>query len=65
MDSRQRVDLKATIGLLNDKIDPRGFEKYEKGEREWVVNDLENGLTLEIEEGNDDFMLFIHVYSPN
>ncbi|KAH7709174.1 hypothetical protein AAVH_23562 [Aphelenchoides avenae] len=48
LDSRQRVDLKATIALIFYDIDPTGFENYKTGEGKWVVNDLDNGLTLEI-----------------
>ncbi|KAH7695349.1 hypothetical protein AAVH_37593, partial [Aphelenchoides avenae] len=48
MDSRHAVDLQATIQLRD--LDATGFEKYENGELRWVVNDLGNDLTLEIEE---------------
>ncbi|KAH7721736.1 hypothetical protein AAVH_10814 [Aphelenchoides avenae] len=60
LDGRQRVDLNATISLLT--IDPTGFEKYKEGEDKWVVNDLDNGLQLEIEEPGD-YTVLIHVYS--
>ncbi|KAH7668163.1 hypothetical protein AAVH_42998, partial [Aphelenchoides avenae] len=55
-----RVDLNATISLLT--IDPTGFEKYKKGEDKWIVNDLDNGMQLEIEESGD-YTVLIHVYS--
>ncbi|KAH7709175.1 hypothetical protein AAVH_23563 [Aphelenchoides avenae] len=65
LDSRQRVDLEATIGLYNpDRVDPAGFEKYEEGEGKWVVNDLDNGMKLEIEEDTHENRVVIRVYSP-
>ncbi|KAH7712159.1 hypothetical protein AAVH_20510, partial [Aphelenchoides avenae] len=63
LDSRQRFDLKATIGIYFNDIDPTGFKKYESREGNWVVIDLDNGLKLEIETRNDDTWVFIHVYS--
>lgn len=31
-------------------IDPAGFEKYQKNEGHWVINDLENRVTVAIEK---------------
>ncbi|KAH7697111.1 hypothetical protein AAVH_35809, partial [Aphelenchoides avenae] len=50
LDGRHRIDFKFSIDKLSKPIDPAGFEKYQKGERSWLVNDLENGITLEVEE---------------
>ncbi|KAH7693405.1 hypothetical protein AAVH_39559, partial [Aphelenchoides avenae] len=50
-DSRQHIDLRSTVRLLN--IDTTGFEKYETGEGKLLVHDLDNGLKLEIEADTD------------
>ncbi|KAH7711392.1 hypothetical protein AAVH_21296 [Aphelenchoides avenae] len=61
LDNRQRVDLKATVGLLN--LDATGFVKHDNAIDKWIVNDLDNGLKLEIEEDDDNSLVFIHLYS--
>ncbi|KAH7699391.1 hypothetical protein AAVH_33503, partial [Aphelenchoides avenae] len=65
LDSRQRVDLKATIDTVfyDYDIDFAVFEKYESGEGRWAFNDLDNGLILEIEDNAVESILSIRVYS--
>ena len=35
---------------LDPDIDTSGFEKFQKDDGKWVINDLENGVPLAVEE---------------
>lgn len=37
------------MNLVGD-IDPAGFKKYQKGERKWLFDDLENRVTVAVEK---------------
>ncbi|KAH7705438.1 hypothetical protein AAVH_27359 [Aphelenchoides avenae] len=66
LDSRQRIDLTATIASFSGRMDPTmGFEKYQKGEGKWVVDELENGLKLEIEHSTENLTVAIRIYSAD
>ncbi|KAH7722285.1 hypothetical protein AAVH_10142 [Aphelenchoides avenae] len=48
-------------------MDVNGFEKYYKGDLTWRIDDLENGITVEIEEIEEEvgeFEIVIKVSSP-
>lgn len=38
---------------LVEVIDTAGFEKYQKGEGKWLFDDLENRVTLAIEDTDE------------
>ncbi|KAH7704425.1 hypothetical protein AAVH_28389 [Aphelenchoides avenae] len=61
LDGRQHIDFTFTIEDLSEPIDPAGYEKYQNGEWSWLIDDLENGITVEIEEA--EHSTEIHVFS--
>ncbi|KAH7725613.1 hypothetical protein AAVH_06793 [Aphelenchoides avenae] len=61
LDGRLNIDLKFTICGLAEHDDLAGFEKYQKGKSSWLINDLENGITLEVVEANR--VIEVHVFS--
>ncbi|KAH7713297.1 hypothetical protein AAVH_19354 [Aphelenchoides avenae] len=65
LDGRLHIDFKFIIDELYKPIDAVGFEKYQKSKRSWLIDDLENGITLEVVEREGRFYpgVEIHVYS--
>ncbi|KAH7713016.1 hypothetical protein AAVH_19625 [Aphelenchoides avenae] len=61
LDGRQRIDFKFSIGTLSKAIDRAGFERYQKDLCSWLVNDLKNGVMLEVVEHEESVR--IHVFS--
>lgn len=61
LDACQRFDFKFSLDEFVRTIEPSGFEKYQKGKGAWTINDLENGVTLEILEA--DKSVLINVFS--
>ncbi|KAH7715344.1 hypothetical protein AAVH_17277 [Aphelenchoides avenae] len=51
LDGGRHIDFKFTIHQLPDLDALPGFKKYQKDDRSWLVNDLENGVTLEVVMG--------------
>lgn len=53
--------MKFTIDMLSEAVDLTGFEKYQKGNSAWLINDLDNHVTLEVVEA--ERVVEIHAYS--
>ncbi|KAH7725612.1 hypothetical protein AAVH_06792 [Aphelenchoides avenae] len=61
LDGRLNIDLKFTICGLAEYDDLARFEKYQKDKSNWLINDLQNGITLEVVEANR--VVEVHVFS--